>query len=234
MRISFEDIRELHDADKTPAEIVAALHASDLTNRPVPLGDLMDVLNKRGVLTHLAGPDAKGRKWEGSYIALLDVLEAVGTPEQNAGAKLFFGHITNPRNNTLDLTDLQFSVLFRTMETAFAGKSFDLPVSEEDTVTLVMPTQDDFDAIADLGGGWRYRSLDAGDIERAIEGETERLKSEAEAQAESEAEDAAVEIKRIQTSHIGLAVQEAESSLPGIKADWLAAFTAKLDELWVE
>lgn len=130
----------------TDAEIVAALKATGLTAKPIDRATLVHVLNMRGMLTKVVGNNSD-EKWTGTVLNMQDAILAMGTDEQKAGIRLWLSHITNPTNQKWDTTQIAFAGPFWVMVQTFAG----LPG---------MPSLADFQALADLGGGWLFADLD--------------------------------------------------------------------------
>lgn len=129
-----------------PAEIVAQLQATGLTAAKITLGQLMFTLNKRQMLTRLVRPADTGEKWAGTVINMVLFVNANGTADQVTAINEWFSHITNDRNEYFDTTDIAVSAPFWVMRTMFGGQEN-------------MPSIADFDAIANLGGGWLFASL---------------------------------------------------------------------------
>lgn len=155
-----EDIKKIDGWEaKTAAEILSILQSSDLTRRPVPLDDLLDLLNKRGMLSRLYRTSDSGEKWSGTIPNMMAVVEVNGTDDQKQSIGMFFSHITNDRNRMFDLTDPEFAGVFRTMQSQFGGQEN-------------MPSVADFEAVAKLGGGWKYASVTKSDIGEVIASET--------------------------------------------------------------
>lgn len=144
------DIAPLEAEGLTDAEIVSQLQATGLTVQKIVRADLLHLLNLRGMLQKLIS-NASDEKWAGTVLVMQDAINAVGTTEQQAALRLWLSHITNPTVQFWDTTDVQFSAAFWAMRQAFAGQSG-------------MPTLADFDAVAALGGGWKYASLDESQI----------------------------------------------------------------------
>lgn len=130
----------------TPAEIVAQLKACGLTVEKITLGKLLFAMNEREMLTRLVRPADTGEKWSGSVINMILTVNAFGTDDQRVAANKWFSHITNDRNEFFDTTDPLIGGAFLQMAQAFGGQEN-------------MPSVADFQAIADLGGGWAYASL---------------------------------------------------------------------------
>lgn len=130
----------------TPAQVVAQLKATGLTPSKIELGELMDRLNRRKMLTRLLRPTDTGEKWSGTVVDMVLAVNSIGTADQKDAVNMWFSHITGDRNNFFDTTDVSVSAPFWAMRTLFGGQEN-------------MPSIADFDAIADLGGGWLYASL---------------------------------------------------------------------------
>jgi hypothetical protein len=129
----------------TDEEIVSALKATGVTNRSIDRATLMFTLNMRGMLTKVVGNNSD-EKWVGKVLAMQEAIVAVGTDQQKAGIRLWLSHITNPTNEKWDTTVIEFSAAFWQMFQIFADQPG-------------MPTTADFQALADLGGGWKFANL---------------------------------------------------------------------------
>ncbi|MEO1528706.1 MAG: hypothetical protein AAFX06_25065 [Planctomycetota bacterium] len=143
------DVKPLEDAGQSDAEIAAALGA--ITHRHVDLGDLLPLLNNRGMLSHRHKEDATGSKWSGSIKNMFDAVDVVGSPAEQTAVMQWFSHITNDRNNKFSLNDPQYAAPFAVIDALFADQPG-------------MPTSADFDAVRALGGGLKYRDIDAATI----------------------------------------------------------------------
>lgn len=130
----------------TTAEVVAQLKACGLTAEKITLGELLFAMNEREMLTRLVRPADTGEKWSGSVINMILAVNAFGTDDQKVAVNKWFSHITNDRNELFDTTDPLIGGAFLQMAQAFGGQEN-------------MPSVADFQAIADLGGGWAYASL---------------------------------------------------------------------------
>lgn len=130
----------------TDAEVVAALKATGLTATPIDRATLVHVLNMRGMLTKVVGNNSD-EKWTGTVLNMQDAILAAGTDQQKAGIRLWLSHITNPTNLKWDTTQVDFATPFWQMVQVFAGQQG-------------MPSQADFQALANLGGGWLFANLD--------------------------------------------------------------------------
>jgi hypothetical protein len=129
----------------TDAQIKDQLISFGLTVRPIPLSDLLFLLNFRGMLTKLVS-NQTDEKWTGTVLSMKAALVAANQTESVAALDRWLSHITNPRNATFDTTSPAHAAPFWAMRTAFAGVS-------------TMPTLADFDAVAELGGGWLFATL---------------------------------------------------------------------------
>jgi len=130
----------------TDAEVVAALKATGLTATPIDRATLVHVLNMRGMLTKVVGNNSD-EKWTGTVLNMQDAILAMGTDQQKTGIRLWLSHITNPTNLKWDTTQVDFAAPFWQMVQVFAGQPG-------------MPSQADFQVLADLGGGWLFAGLD--------------------------------------------------------------------------
>lgn len=129
----------------TDAEIVAQLQATGITARAVALPDLLHLMNFRGMLTKLVS-NQTDEKWTGTVLSMKAALVAANQTESVIALDRWLSHITNPRNLTFDTRDSVHAAPFWAMRQAFGGVS-------------TMPTVADFDAVADLGGGWLFATL---------------------------------------------------------------------------
>jgi hypothetical protein len=152
--LQYSDIADLV-ADNTPAEIAATLAADPRTARPVPLGDLMFVLNARGMLTRLIRPADTGEKWGGSVVNMILAVNDSGNIQAAGMVNQWFSHITNPNNRFFDTTEPVYSGQLAAMRASFADQP-------------TMPTAADFDAIVELGGGLKYAGVTEADVQAVI------------------------------------------------------------------
>lgn len=143
--------------EMTPQQIADALRATGVTARPIDRAALVHLLNLRGMLRKIVGNNSD-EKWTGTVLAMQDAILAAGTDAQKEAIRLWFSHITNPSNVKWDTTDQAFSVGFWQMFQAFA----DVPT---------MPTTADFEAIAALGGGWRFADVTAEQVTATLNAE---------------------------------------------------------------
>lgn len=130
----------------TDSEIVAALKANGLTARPIRLDELLFLLNNRGMLVRLIRPADTGEKWAGTVVNMVLWLNGNGTTEQAFAVNQWFSHITNDRNNLFDTTNPLFASSFWSLSQLLAGGQ-------------TMPSSEDFEAVAALGGGWLFAGL---------------------------------------------------------------------------
>jgi hypothetical protein len=130
----------------TDGQIVIALKSTGLTASRIALGDLLFLLNNRGMLVRLIRPVDTGEKWSGTVVNMVLAINASGTPEQAFAVNQWFSHITNDRNQFFDTTVPEFSAPFWALSRSMA----DLPT---------MPSALDFEAVANLGGGWLFSTL---------------------------------------------------------------------------
>jgi len=129
----------------TDTQIKDQLIAFGLTVRPISLSDLLFLLNFRGMLTKLVS-NQTDEKWTGTVLSMKAALVAANQTESVAALDRWLSHITNPRNATFDTTSPAHAAPFWAMRAAFG----DVPT---------MPTLADFDAVAELGGGWLFATL---------------------------------------------------------------------------
>lgn len=130
----------------TDAAIVLALKATGITVQKIALADLLFLLNNRGMLVRLIRPADTGEKWSGTAVNMVLAINSNGTPEQAFAVNQWFSHITNDRNQFFDTTQPEFAAAFWALSRSMA----DLPG---------MPTALDFEAVANLGGGWLFATL---------------------------------------------------------------------------
>ena len=153
--INYDDIKTYVDAGKTPAEIVAILQADIRTQKPIDLGQLLFVLNNRGMLVRLIRPADTGEKWSGTVVNMILYVNDQGDPQQAAAVNQWFSHITNDRNQKFDTTDPAFAGLVSLMKSTFGGQPG-------------MPSVADFDAIFELGGGLKFASVTESEVQKVI------------------------------------------------------------------
>ena len=149
-------------ADNTPAEIAAILQADRRTVADVDLGDLLYMMNFRGMLVRRIRPTDAGEKWEGTIPAMIAVANATAPPELAMAVNQWFSHITNDRNTSFQTTSVDFANLFGAIAATFADGEG-------------MPTTSDFDAVLTLGGGLRYANVTKEDVEACIAEEAARI-----------------------------------------------------------
>ncbi len=133
----------------TPQQIVDQLKATGLTVQPIDRATLVHVLNMRKMLTKIVGNDSS-EKWTGTVLNMQDIILQLGSDTEKTGIRLWLSHITNPTNLKWDTTQIEFAAPFWAMYQAFAGKTFS---------NKEMPSAADFQALAALGGGWRFATL---------------------------------------------------------------------------
>jgi hypothetical protein len=153
--IQYSDISALVAEGKTPAQIATALQASGLTHRPIMLGDLLFLLSGRGMMVRLIRPVDSGEKWAGTLVNLINFCNDTEHPLAMP-VNQFFSHITNDRNVRFDTTDPQYAGLFLAIVATFGGQPN-------------MPSVEDFQAIAGLGGGFKFSGVDADAVQAAID-----------------------------------------------------------------
>lgn len=141
------DIKPL-EAASTDAEILAIKQKLGVTNKPINRAALMDILNKRGMLQKVIQSNSDER-WSGTVLNMQAAIIAGGTPEQVAGIRLWLSHVTNPTNVIWDTTDPEYAATFWELYQVFK----ELPTAPN------TPTAEDFQALADLGGGWKFADL---------------------------------------------------------------------------
>lgn len=129
----------------TDSEIVAQLSALGVTERPISLAYLMELLNLRGMLRKTDGSGGQER-WVGTLQNLKAALVSMNQTEAVTSYETWFSHVTNPRQVSWDTTLPEYAAGFWAMRQNFAGVEN-------------MPSVADFVAIADLGGGWKFATL---------------------------------------------------------------------------
>lgn len=127
------------------AEIVAQLQWTGITARAIALPDLLHLMNFRDMLTKLVS-NQNDEKWTGTVLSMKAALVAASQTESVTALDRWLSHIINPRNSTFDTRESAHAAPFWAMRQAFGGVS-------------TMPTIADFDAVADLGGGWLFATL---------------------------------------------------------------------------
>jgi hypothetical protein len=130
----------------TPTEIVGQLKATGITQNPIRLSELLYLMNFRGMLTKLVS-NQNDEKWAGTVLAMKAALVSLALNDLVANLDRWLSHITNPRNVNFDTTDHAVAAPFWAMRVSFGGQEG-------------MPSLADFDAVANLGGGWLYADLD--------------------------------------------------------------------------
>lgn len=126
--------------------VVEQLKATGVTRKDILVTDLMHLLNMRGMLVHMAKPNAEGSKWTGSIPVMLAAVEGAGNPEYTMATKVWFSHITNPRSVKWETTNPEYSAPFWALSQMFSESG--------------IFNEGDFEAIAELGGGWIFSNLD--------------------------------------------------------------------------
>lgn len=130
-----------------PSEILAKLVV--ITLHPIRLDYLMQLLNFRGMLRKTDGSGGQER-WAGTLQNLKGALVALGDTSGVQAYEMWFSHVTNPRQLNWDTTIPEYAIPLAAMESNFAGLEN-------------MPTQADFDAIIELGGGRPYKNVSVDD-----------------------------------------------------------------------
>lgn len=142
-------------AAMTPQEIADALNAMPVTRTPIDLDYLLFLLNNRSMLVRLIRPADAGEKWTGTVVTMITYVND-NVPMMAGPVNQWFSHITNDRNRTFDTTIAEYGSQLKLLANQFGGQEG-------------MPTADDFAAIVELGGGWRYDGVTAADVSDAIE-----------------------------------------------------------------
>jgi len=149
--LNYNDIQSYVDTGLSDAEIAAALQASGITPQRISIAELLFELNNRAMLIRLIRPADTGEKWSGTVVNMILAINANGTPEQVTAVNQWFSHITNDRNSYYDTTVEAYAKPLWEMRNQFGGQP-------------EMPSVEDFDAIAALGGGWRFVDVTADDV----------------------------------------------------------------------
>jgi len=149
--MQYSDIKPYIEAGLTDEEIADALRLSGVTPRKVPISDLLFELNNRAMLVRLIRPADTGEKWAGTVVNMMLYITENGTPEQVMEINQWFSHITNDRNQSYDTTIAQYAAPLWSLRNQFGGQP-------------TMPTVEDFDAIAAIGGGWKFADVTAEDV----------------------------------------------------------------------
>jgi len=164
--LNYNDIQSYVDAGLSDAEIAAALQASGVTPQRISIAELLFELNNRAMLIRLIRPADTGEKWSGTVVNMILAINANGTPEQVTAVNQWFSHITNDRNSYYDTTIEAYAKPLWEMRNQFGGQPG-------------MPTVEDFDAIAALGGGWRFVDVTAEDVVACKEAKAAQAAEEA-------------------------------------------------------
>lgn len=154
MLLRFDQVADLNNA-----EVVAQY--KDLTNQPMPIGEVEFFLSQNG----LAKRSAITGNWEG---VLIDAISSV--PE----IALLFEHLNGPRNETVDTTDATWATLCGQLLTTLAS--------------LGILNQAQVDNFIALGGGHVYPELDEAYVQAIRDEEGQRLLDLAEFEAVLEAD----------------------------------------------
>ena len=135
-----------------------AVRAIRVTAAHIDLGEMLYLMNFRGMLVRLIRPTDSGEKWSGT---LVNMVLAEGTPANlQLALQQFFSHITNDRNSTFQTNTAEFGGLFATIISAFADQPS-------------MPTTADFEAVLALGGGWKYAAVTEQQCQQAWQAEVD-------------------------------------------------------------
>lgn len=206
------DIQAIDDWENKTAEVILAeLLADRRTKFPIELGALLFTMNNRGMLTRLMYPDEDGIKWSGSVVTMLKFVRN-SAPEFAPAINQWFSHITNDRNVSFDTSDAAFADLFDQIRQSFAGQTG-------------MPTAADFDAMVDIGGGYRHAGVTLQQVTDAINSENQRIADDAQAVIDQ----AAAEVLRIRRGYVSVASQAAAAAAAGTAAEIVSAFSDALD-----
>lgn len=156
---TYEQIKGLHEAGKTTAEIAAEKTAEGVTVKDIDLGDLLYLLNFRDMLTKEVGNDS-AKKWAGS---ILDMQAAIAAdPVATLSVKQWLSHITNTRNTDWQTSRPEYAAPFYALYVALNNSS--------------IFNAGDMDAIYELGGGRVEWTAD--EVQALIDAEAKRSTTE--------------------------------------------------------
>ena len=153
MNLTYTDIDDMVAAGDSAASIASQLNATGVTNKPINRADLVFLLNMRGMLTKLISNNSD-EKWTGTVLAMQSAIVAAGADD--GPIRQWLSHITNPTNTIWDTTQADYSAPFKAMVDTFADQPG-------------MPTSEDFQAVVDLGGGYKFSGVDAAAVQAVID-----------------------------------------------------------------
>lgn len=148
-------IIELHEADTSPEDILTTMQADVCTVSDIEIGQLLHLMNFRGMLIKRIRPTDNGEKWTGTIPAMIAAADAEAPEELALAVNQWFSHITNPRNSVFATTEPAYAAQFAAIVGAFADGDD-------------MPTSADFAAVLSLGGGLRFANITLEFINEAI------------------------------------------------------------------
>ena len=154
MIIEAQDIKAAELLGDVSDSAIAGTLAT-ITRTPIDLGDLLYLLNNRGILTRLIRPADTGEKWSGTIVNMSNFVNDSSSPLAPF-VNQWFSHITNDRNKVFRTTHPEFARLLATIKNAFADQPN-------------MPTTADFEAIYGLGGGLKYPGITVEDVRSSRE-----------------------------------------------------------------
>jgi len=191
----YSDIENL-----TNAEAVAQY--KDLTNQPMPIGEVEFFLSQNG----LANRNAITGAWEGV------VVDAISTVPDLA---LLFQHLNGPRNVSVDTTDPAWATLCGTLLSSLLSAG--------------ILSQAQVDSFVALGGGYEYPDLDEAAVQSLRDAEAQRVldqeAADAEAAARADFETKLARYHELYNIHIApLAVDNTADD-----SSWVAALQAMSD-----
>ena len=137
--LAYEDIREQHEAGDDAATIAAAINAQGRTAADIEIGDLLYMLNFRGMLTKEVGNDA-AKKWTGTILNMKAAVAA--DPTATLKINQWLSHVTNPRNKTWQTSQAEYAAPFYALYRVFNNPP-----------NAAIFAEGDLDAIYELGGG---------------------------------------------------------------------------------
>jgi hypothetical protein len=152
-----------NNIEGTDEQIVEQIKGKGITQKNIFISDLMHLLNMRGMLIHLATPKSNGSKWDGPITSMLAAIEADGNQAFISATKVWFSHITNPRSQMWETTNPEYASAFWALTQAFSSSG--------------LFNEGDFEAIAELGGGWLFGNLT---VEKYLEDKEYYITKEAE------------------------------------------------------
>jgi hypothetical protein len=190
--------------DLTNAEAVAQY--KDITHFPMPIGEVEFFLSQNG----LAKRSAITGNWEG---VLIDAIAS------NPDISLLFEHLNGPRNVSVDTTEAQWAILCGNLLASLVAGS-----------VITQEVSDDF---INLGGGYKYPSLDEAYVQEIRDEEAQRV-ADAEAKATEDAARAEFQFKMVRYNELyNIHISPLATDSNADDAAWVAALQAMSDEFVV-